>query len=157
MDYRVASASDAAEILRLRAAFLREDWGASGEASLRPVLDRLPDYFARHLGRDLIVFLAKEQEHAVSTVFLLVSEKPANPDAPNGLTGTLLNVYTEPACRRRGIARTLLEMALQEAARLGLSSVVLKATAMGAPLYRSVGFVESRSRYTPMQYELPRQ
>ena len=154
MEYRKATAQDTDALLRLRYAFLKEDHPGLSETALLPIRQQLPGYVATHLDRDLMAFLAVDEGRAVAAVFLLVNEKPANPGTPNGRAGTLLNVYTEPAYRRRGIATALIQMAMAEAKRQALSVVTLKATAMGAPLYFSLGFTESKSKYVAMEYDL---
>jgi predicted GNAT family acetyltransferase len=52
----------------------------------------------------------------------------------------LLNVYTQPAWRRRGIAERLVREVLAWAAARGVSSVVLHASAAGRRLYERLGF-----------------
>ena len=63
--------------------------------------DRLADYYEKHLDDDFTAFIATENCEIVSSVFLLVVEKPCSPVFPTGRTGTVLNVYTKPEYRRR--------------------------------------------------------
>jgi GNAT superfamily N-acetyltransferase len=55
--------------------------------------------------------------------------------------GRVREVYVVPAYRRRGIARTLVGLALAEAKAAGVDRVTLGASAMGRALYASLGFV----------------
>jgi GNAT superfamily N-acetyltransferase len=57
--------------------------------------------------------------------------------APQAL---LLNVYTDAAWRRRGLAERLLRAALAWTATHGVSSVVLHASPQGRALYERLGF-----------------
>ena len=57
-----------------------------------------------------------------------------------GLQGLLVNVYTEPAWRRRGVAEAIVRRALADARGLRLANVVLHASADGRPLYERLGF-----------------
>ncbi len=57
-------------------------------------------------------------------------------------------VLVEQSVRGRGIGKALLNQALELAAELGCASIRLDATALGQPLYESLGFVP--------QYELTR-
>ena len=57
-----------------------------------------------------------------------------------GLQGLLVNVYTEPAWRRRGVAEAVVRRALADARGLRLANVVLHASADGRPLYERLGF-----------------
>jgi ribosomal protein S18 acetylase RimI-like enzyme len=57
-----------------------------------------------------------------------------------GKAGTLLNVYTFPEYRRKGIAKRLLEEIIKEAKLIGIDSIDLKATEDGYNLYKKLGF-----------------
>lgn len=52
----------------------------------------------------------------------------------------ILNVYTDPAYRRRGLAKKLVSQLLDEARTLGLHIVELHASSAGKPIYESLGF-----------------
>src|SRR5581483_175569 len=58
-----------------------------------------------------------------------------------GRQGIVLNVYTEPAWRRRGVAELVMRHILAWAAEAGLDTLVLHASAEGRPLYERLGFV----------------
>ncbi len=58
----------------------------------------------------------------------------------SGRRGMLLNVYTHPAHRRRGLARTLVETSLRWCRDNGIVVVILHASDDGRPLYDSMGF-----------------
>lgn len=80
----------------------------------------------------------------MGAAYLVISEKPANPVYPNGLTGLILNVLTYPPYRRRGITTRLLEALIEEARRSGVSCLELSATEDGRLLYEKLGFTASR-------------
>jgi GNAT superfamily N-acetyltransferase len=52
-----------------------------------------------------------------------------------------VNVYTEPDCRRRGIARALMMTMMDWAKTQGFDRLLLHASDAGLPLYRSLGFL----------------
>jgi GNAT superfamily N-acetyltransferase len=54
--------------------------------------------------------------------------------------GNIVNVYTDPASRRRGIARKLVEVALEWCRMHGIRTVILHASDAGRPLYEKLGF-----------------
>ena len=67
-----------------------------------------------------------------------------------GREGILLNAYTEPPHRRRGVARALFTEALVWAQGQDLARVVLHASEQGRPLYEQLGFVASNEmRFVP--------
>ncbi len=54
--------------------------------------------------------------------------------------GNILNVYTEPAHRREGMARALMQIALEWCAANQIDVVILHASEEGRALYESFGF-----------------
>jgi GNAT superfamily N-acetyltransferase len=57
--------------------------------------------------------------------------------------GNILNVYTEPGHRRRGMARALIQIALEWCATNHVDAVILHASVEGKPLYESLGFTRT--------------
>ncbi len=65
---------------------------------------------------------------------------PGNPDDRLQKRAFIINVFTEPAYRKRGIARRLVESILAWSRTQGFHSVRLHASEMGRPLYELIGF-----------------
>jgi GNAT superfamily N-acetyltransferase len=65
---------------------------------------------------------------------------PPGPSYPGSAIAMVYNVYTEPAHRRRGLARLVMETIHTWAASHGISSVALNASDDGRPLYESMGY-----------------
>lgn len=62
----------------------------------------------------------------------------------------VVNVYTEPPWRGKGIARALMQELMAWATDKGADRVLLHASDAGRPLYRSLGFVGTNEmRWTP--------
>jgi GNAT superfamily N-acetyltransferase len=62
----------------------------------------------------------------------------------------VVNVYTQPEWRGRGIARGLMNLLMTWAAGRGTDRVVLHASDTGRPLYRSLGFeATNEMRWVP--------
>lgn len=156
MLFEKAGKSDIHELTELRLSYLAEDHGELAPDMRSLVAENLPPYFERHLNRDLFVFVCRDAEKIAGCCFLCVSEKPASPAFPSGKTGAVLNVYTRPAYRKKGIAKALVRMLLSEAAEMRLDYVELKATAAGYRLYHSLGFEDDGSKYRAMIYRFPR-
>jgi GNAT superfamily N-acetyltransferase len=55
----------------------------------------------------------------------------------------VVNVYVEPAYRRQGLARRLMEAILAWSSEQGIERVSLHASIMGQPLYEALGFTRS--------------
>lgn len=138
-------------LIKLRIEYLLEDNGAIPQEKLAKISEKLPVYFRRHLNKDCFVYAAKSENKIVSCCFLIVSEKPSNTDFLNGVVGTVMNVYTNPVYRRKGLAGKLLKMLLADAEKMRLDFVELKATDAGYNLYKSIGFEDAVSKYHNMR------
>lgn len=152
MIFEKADINDSETLVRLRIAYLIEDYGSIPENQLSEIAGNLPDYFSRHLNRDLFAFVCRNNDTIVSCCFLYVSEKPANPAFITGKTGTVLNVYTRPEYRKKGLASKLISLMLSDSREMGLDFVELKSTESGYNLYRSLGFSDAVSKYRNMKY-----
>ena len=64
---------------------------------------------------------------------------------PSGRKAYIMNMYTDPAYRRRGIASRTLSLLIQEAEAMNIHMISLEATAAGRPLYEKAGFVSMQS------------
>ena len=62
-------------------------------------------------------------------------------DVPTGRKAYIMNMYTDPAYRRQGIAMKTLALLIEDAKAKGISFISLEATDMGRPLYERYGFV----------------
>jgi len=99
MIYRQAKESDILQLINMRLAYFAEDYGKLSDEQIKTIRSQLKDYFSKHLNRDLFVYVCEDNAIIVSTVFLLIQEKPANPSFITGITGTIMNVYTLPQYR----------------------------------------------------------
>ncbi|MBM4118603.1 GNAT family N-acetyltransferase [bacterium] len=63
-----------------------------------------------------------------------------NPADPRPRRAWVVNVFTEPAHRRRGLARRLMEAIVAWCAAEGLSNLYLHASTEGRALYAGMGF-----------------
>ena len=74
---------------------------------------------------------------------------PPGPSYPGDRLAFVYNVYTEPAHRRRGLARTIMETIHGWCREEGIGSIALNASRDGKPLYQSMGYAESAN---PMMF-----
>lgn len=61
---------------------------------------------------------------------------------PSGLKAYIMNMYTNPEYRRKGIAYKTLDMLIQDCKSRGVTAISLEATEMGRPLYEKYGFIK---------------
>ncbi len=60
---------------------------------------------------------------------------------PSGEKAYIMNMYTAPSYRRKGIAYKTLSLLVEDAKKKGITAISLEATDMGRPLYEKFGFI----------------
>lgn len=154
MKIRKATIDDIETLVRLRIDYLIADRGSLTPEEETAIRSQLATYFPKHINEGFIAILAEIDGQVISSAFLVITEKPANPAFITGRTGTVLNVLTYPAYRRKGIATHVMKRIIEEAKRFDVSSIELSATNDGRQLYKELGFVETQSNYTSMKLQL---
>ena len=154
MIFDKATIEDIGVLTDLRIAYLNEDLGVISNENLELMQASLPSYYEKHLNKDLMAYVARDEMDIVSCAFLLIVEKPMSPSFITGKTGTVLNVYTKPDYRKKGYAKKLITTMLEDAKAEGLSIIELKATEDGYSLYKSVGFEDVVAKYHNMKIVL---
>jgi GNAT superfamily N-acetyltransferase len=74
---------------------------------------------------------------------------PPGPQYPGDRLAFVYNFYTEPAHRRRGLGRMIMDAIHAWCRSAGVSSLALNASQSGRPLYEAMGYHESTS---PMMF-----
>jgi len=72
---------------------------------------------------------------------LIVIPWPPGPMTMDPRCGFVFNVYTDPAHRKQGLARRLMDTMHDWCRREGIERVVLNASAHGQPLYEQMGYI----------------
>lgn len=151
--YGEATKEDINELIRMRIAYMIDDFGSVTDEEREAMETQLPDYFARKLGTELIAFVAKDEDRIVSVAYLHIIEMPANSILLNGLYGEVLSVYTEPDHRGQGMCTRLMKDLVEYGKKIGLGRIDLSATDEGYPIYAKIGFKEKEHRYRDMRYK----
>lgn len=86
-------------------------------------------------------WIAQLDQFDAAGLGMMVIDWPPHPAHPlQARRGYILNVFVEPPCRGRGLARALMEIAMDEARRRELQYLILHATAMAMPMYEKFGW-----------------
>jgi GNAT superfamily N-acetyltransferase len=109
-------------------------YGSGHDAWLRPKVGS---------GEYLGYFAVNPQGEVIAGVGLWLMNWLPGPNAPNGVAGYLCNVFTEKEYRGKGIARAMVQMAVDECRKRNLKRVSLHASDEGRPLYESMGFTST--------------
>jgi ribosomal protein S18 acetylase RimI-like enzyme len=89
---------------------------------------------------EYIGLMAMDGETLAASAGLWKMPFPPGPLSQIEARAYILNVYTDPAYRRRGLARRLVSSLLEEARALNLNVVELHASNAGRPVYEGLGF-----------------
>jgi ribosomal protein S18 acetylase RimI-like enzyme len=140
VSFRAASIADAALIGRHRRSMFAENGVAAAllDAMAQPFLTwvtaRLSE--GRYFG-----YLGEDGERVVAGIGMFVMDWPPHFLHPeHDQRGYVLNVYVDPAYRRRGLTLRMMDMAEQEFRRRGVRFEVLHASQMGRPVYERLGW-----------------
>jgi GNAT superfamily N-acetyltransferase len=138
---REAQPTESAIILHHRRSMFR-DMGEGTVEELDRMVAAASPWLARALagGAYYHWFAVNEAGRVMGGGGVLLSPWPANPKDPRNERAIILNVYTEPEFRKRGIARQVVLTILDWTRRRGLRTVNLHASDEGRYLYEKLGF-----------------
>ena len=146
--YRKLKEKDLDIFIEMRINQLREE-GAKEDIDLRPALR---DYYMRHMKDGTFVsWISEDEGKIIGTSGMSFVEKPPYFGCPSGKMGLLSSMFTNPAYRRKGIAKELLHRVVEEAKNYGCGTVQITASDMGVKLYTAYGFTHNGNF---MQYKL---
>lgn len=140
--YRQAGLEDLDLLVKTRVEVLRAANGLDDAVDLSEVEEQSRDYYRKALADGshvaYLVFDGEELAGAGGVSFYRLLPTYHNPTGENGY---IMNMYTRPAYRRRGVAYKTLDLLVAAARKRGVSRITLEATQMGRPLYEKYGFV----------------
>jgi len=141
---RSATLADIPEILRQRRG-MYEDMNYTDANALTTMGKRTAEYLSQAMpnGTFRAWFAIDDDERPIAGAALIISPWPAHPYDLECRRATILNVYTHPEYRRRGIARQLMQTVIAWCKAEGLVRVTLHASDQGRQLYESLGFEPS--------------
>lgn len=149
---REARSSDLAAIVHHRRAMF-EDMGYRDVAALDAMEASSRTFFAQSLAEGWYRgWLAQnEAGEVVAGGGILILPWPSNPRDAQILRPMIVNIYTESAYRRRGLARRLMTAMLDWLRQEGYGTVSLHASDLGRPLYESLGFKATNEMRMPLK------
>ena len=127
-------------LVELRAAFLAEVAGAANprDPVLRAALER---YFTAAIpDGEFVAYLGVVRDQLIATSGMVWHRHPPSGRNPHGIEAYVMNLYTVPAWRGRGIAAVLLRELIAAARRAKCCRVRLHAVEAAGRLYAREGF-----------------
>lgn len=121
--------------------YLTEMQGERSKDYLQELQMKLQQFFIQTMQEGSFFALMAEYEgKAVSYGGMILKKIPGDLNQSSYLEGDILNMYTLPDYRRKGISSLVLRQLLTKAKTMGVSKVALHCSKDGEPLYRKFGF-----------------
>jgi GNAT superfamily N-acetyltransferase len=142
---RRATPADLESLVRLRLALFGELHGAHWEPPLE-LVEETHLYLEANLPQGAFLAWVAEADGAiVSTSGLVLFERPPTPDNPTGVDAYVMNTFTVPKWRGRGLAGALLRELIAYVRTTAARRIWLYATEAGRPVYAAAGFASDPS------------
>ena len=143
IEIRRATLDDLDLLMEWRMEVLHEVFDVPAEDPITELTAENRAYYERELEREghIACFALADGEVIGCGGICLYHEMPS-PDNPNGGCAYLMNIYTRPAFRGRGVAKETCRWLIAEAQARGYRKVFLETSESGRALYASLGFTD---------------
>ena len=141
LEYRKAAAEDADLLVKTRIEVLLAANSLPDDTDMRDIEEQSRSYYAKAIPDGThTAFLVFDRERFVGAGGISYYQVMPTYHNPTGQKGYIMNMYTRPEYRRRGIAYHMLDLLIRDAREKGVTFISLEATAAGRPLYEKYGF-----------------
>ncbi len=138
---RTATLAEIPTIVAHRRAMF-EEMGYRNRAELDLMDASVEDWYREKMELNEYIewFAVDSAGEIVAGAGLWLMDSPPHPIDPSTRRGNILNVYTQPDYRRRGLAKRLMLTILDWCREHGIRTVILHASDTGRAIYESLGF-----------------
>lgn len=149
--YKKARIEDIDILVKTRIEVLRAANKLAGDTDMREVQKQTYDYYKKTLCDGThIAYLIFDENRFVGAGGVSFFQVMPTYHNPSGKKAYIMNMYTNPEYRRKGIAYQTLDMLIRDTKSKGITAISLEATDMGCPLYEKYGFRKMKN-----EMELP--
>lgn len=140
--YRKATINDLDDLVRLRIEFLKEVQKIeTRQYSEEELSTALREYLSKSMINDeFVAWLAISESEIIATSGLCFFQITPGFTLIDGKIAYILNIYTLPNWRGKGIGKQVFDHILQEAIGRGYKRISLHASDDGRPIYEKFGF-----------------
>ncbi len=143
MVYKKATIQDIDELIHTRITVLRAANKLSDDVDMSDVERESYEYYKRALiSGEHVTYLVYDEDTFVGAGGISFYQVMPTYHNPSGRKAYIMNMYTAPEYRRKGIAYHTLDLLVNAAKEHGISQISLEATKAGRPLYEKYGFVK---------------
>lgn len=143
LTYKRATIEDIDILTETRIDVLRAANKLPGDTDMSEVKKQSYNYYKKALCDDThIAYLIFDESYFVGAGGVSFFQVMPTYHNPSGKKAYIMNMYTNPEYRRKGIAYKTLDMLIKDTKGKGIINISLEATAMGRPLYERYGFIK---------------
>lgn len=144
--YKKATLEDMDILTATRIEVLRAANKLSDDVDMSEVKKQSYDYYNKALRNGThIAYLVFDKSRVIGAGGVSFFQVMPTYHNPSGKKAYIMNMYTSPEYRRKGIAYKVLDMLVKDAKRMGILAISLEATVMGLPLYEKYGFTKMKN------------
>lgn len=149
LTYRKATLDDLDMLTKTRIEVLRAANQLTADADMSLVARHARAYYQRALADGThLAYLVYDGAQVVGTGGVSYYQVMPTYHNPTGQRAYIMNMFTHPAYRRKGIACKTLSLLVSDARERGIDDIGLEATEMGRPLYEHFGFTQTAQEMT---------
>jgi len=139
--YRKVRENETSILVEYRMRFLRELQGPQTPDREIYVKGELTEYFNSALvDGSFIAWIAEINHQPIGFGGMVIQRIPAHFHLINGLQGYILNMYTIPEHRKKGVGAEILKRLVDDGRKIGLTRIYLNSTKAGIEIYKRNGF-----------------
>jgi GNAT superfamily N-acetyltransferase len=143
INIRNVELEDISLMIKHRIDYLAEMQGKREDAFIKELKIEMNGFIKKSiLNGSFIALVAEHEDVVVAYGGIVLREIPGDFNRSSYLEGDILNMYTIPVARRKGISTLVLKQLLIEAKSMGVTKLALHTSVDGEKLYRSIGFSE---------------
>jgi ribosomal protein S18 acetylase RimI-like enzyme len=141
--FRRAGLKDIPTLAKFRVEFANLMYHRAWDREARSLEKNIRRYLKKAMpSKAFIAWLAESGKKTLAVSGMVIWRIPPRWGSPDGLQAYILNMYTIPEARGKGLCTRLLKELIREAQKLSIKKVSLHASKDGEPLYRKAGFRE---------------
>lgn len=145
LTYKKARIEDIDILIETRIKVLRAANKLPDNVNMKEVKKQSYEYYQKALQDDThIAYLVFDENIIVGTGGVSFFQIMPTYHNQSGKKAYIMNMYTSPEYRRKGIAYKTLDMLIKDTKNKGITSISLEATDMGRPLYEKYGFIKMK-------------
>lgn len=140
--YHKATSNDVEILVNNRILFALELAGEQNIEAIQLLKEQMTNYFSKAtIENTCISYIAKCEGIVAGIGSVHLREMPGNFKNPTGKWGYIMNMYTVPQFRKKGICKGILNLLIEEGKKYGVTAFELHATKDGEPVYTKEGFM----------------